>query len=329
MEENPKRILLIWIGRVGDLIVSTPFIRALKARYPEAEITLLVRNYVYDLAKLIPDVDRVSVLPNLKNPYSLIAFSKNYLFRKFDICVDLNPSYSRTSGTLSRLSFAPMRVGYKAFRSHWFYNYVVAEAKEAEHMLCRYKRLADFFGAKFDSKMSIEIPKSDKEHAQKIFNELKLSNDKCKVLIHAGNFKKFEHRWPEEKFIELTNKILKHENVEVIYMAGPGEEAPVKAILSKLPDSVKFFKADKIGVSAQVMKKMDIFILNPTGTMHLAAAVGVTMVIFHSGYSYACWRTLQGKSISLVPESWLSCRDIEVKKTYRAFLAYYDSWKVK
>ncbi|HOX23070.1 MAG TPA: hypothetical protein PLL10_06355, partial [Elusimicrobiales bacterium] len=132
---EPSKILLVWIGRFGDLLVSGPFISALRAKYPRAAITLLARGYVEELAALLPGIDKVLTLP--ASPLSTGSFLAGIL-PGFDLCVDLNSSYSRTSGFLSLFSRAPLRVSFDKFRAAWFYTKTAAAPAEDEHMLSRY-----------------------------------------------------------------------------------------------------------------------------------------------------------------------------------------------
>ena len=53
MSTNPNRILIVAYRRIGDLILATPLLSAIRQKYPKSEITLLVRNYVYPFAQMI------------------------------------------------------------------------------------------------------------------------------------------------------------------------------------------------------------------------------------------------------------------------------------
>ncbi|HOX22487.1 MAG TPA: glycosyltransferase family 9 protein, partial [Elusimicrobiales bacterium] len=145
-----------------------------------------------------------------------------------------------------------------------------------------------------------------------IRKDLGLSNDAPAVLVHPGNFKKYDHRWPEEKFLELCRKFesLPGKN-QLVLMAGPGEEAPVKKLLSALPEA-KYLPPLPAPQTAAFMEKCSLVIVSATGTMHLAAALDVPLVSFHSEYTYKCWRPLSERSIALSSGEWNSCRSIPV-----------------
>jgi len=317
-QSEPRKILLVWIGRFGDLLVSGPFIAALRAKYPRAEITLLARGYVKELAALLPGLDKVLALPSFSSPLSLPRFAGKML-SGFDLCVDLNSSYSRTSGFLCLLSRAPERVSFDKFRACWFYNRTVAAPAEDEHMLSRYGRLAEFFGAPYQPALRVLIPETAQADAQKVLDGLKDGGPL--VLVHPGNFKKYDHRWPEEKFLELCRRLSALPGkISLVLMAGPGEEAPVKAMLAQLPGA-KYLPPLPAPQTAAVMSKCSLVVVSATGTMHLAAALDVPLVCFHSEYTYKCWRPMSPKSVSLSSGEWNSCRSITVDAAWEAVSA--------
>lgn len=320
---KPRKILLVWIGRLGDVIVSTPFINALKQKYPQAEITLLVRSYAKSLALMISSVDNVVVLPVLKNPFSFFRFCRNMIFTRYDLCVDLNSSYSRTSGVLVLSSKAPVRVSFEKFRSKWFYTHTIDAPKETEHMLNRYRRLAEFFDACYTPQMTLEISEKDKQTAERIFENSKIKNSDFKVFIHPGNFKKHGLRWPKEKFIALSKKIAELSNVTQVYLTGPGEEKEISAMLKQLPASVRQILPQSIGVTCGLFKKANLFIGCGTGTMHIAAAMQTPILAILNQYAYDCWRPSNENTVSLSSGDWNTCRTLEVEKVWRAFLNIY------
>ncbi|MCX5783075.1 MAG: hypothetical protein NTW04_01315 [Elusimicrobia bacterium] len=233
-----QRILLLWIGRLGDLLSATAFIRAMRQKFPDAKITLLTRGYVRDLAEILSGIDERIYLPSPGALRGAGGFFSHFLLKKFDLCVDLNTSYSRTSGALVILSKAQKRVSFDKKGARFFYTDTIAAASRDEHMLSCYGRLAQFFSAPYTPEMKIEIPDGDISRAQKILSSLNLKPDALKIAVHPGNFKKFDHRWPKGKFIELSKKILSLPDVELIYIAGPGEEKPVKTQRYQIPLSM-------------------------------------------------------------------------------------------
>src|SRR5262249_26131988 len=124
-------------------------------------------------------------------------------------------------------------------------------------------------------------------------------------------------RWPEEKFVELTNRLLELKGIQLFYMAGPGEEEPVAAIVAKLKHPVPIFPPMPVGVTAAVLSLMNLLIVNATGTTHLAVAVGTPTFSFLSRYTKTVWMPRKGPHHSVVSDSWSTCRDISVESAWK------------
>ena len=326
----PRKVLFVWIGRLGDLMVSTPFITAFRARYPKSHITLMVKDLSSGLAQAVPGVDRVLTMPSLRMPGVVFDFLKGYLFNGYDLCVDLNAAYSRTSGMLCRMSGAPRRVSFEKRLADRFYTETVAEPTEQEHFSDRYSRLAAHFGANYVPGMRLAPPSAAFVEAEVKAVALGIKDTDFNILIHPGNFKKTEHRWPEEKFIELTGLVRADKDVKVFYFAGPGEDGPVRDMMASLPlGAVTLVTAMHPAVFAALLKKFQLVIVSATGTMHMASAMGVPLVTFNSKYSWQCWRPLTGLCRNLHSGDWNTCRTITVEEAYAAYQAVRSEIKEK
>ncbi len=314
-----EKILLVLIGRLGDLLVTTPFITALKNQRPELEIHLLVREYVRDLAELLPGVDRVFTLPSITRPAEALDFLGAYMGETYEAVVDLNSAYSRTSGLLCRFAPAKRKVTFEKPKWKMFYTETVPAPELKEHMTSRYVRLAEHFGAKAEPKMSIAPRPEHAAEAERVIKGLSLREGAFRLAIHPGNFKKFDHRWPEEKFIGLTRRI--HEDspeTEIIYLVGPGEEGFIAPMLREVP-FVKPAGPMGIGVTAEFLRRMDAFLVSATGTMHLAAALEVPMASLQSGYCGHVWKPVQGVNEVVVSPDWDSLRGISADEFFAAY----------
>ncbi len=320
---NIKRMCFIWLGRVGDFIVSTPFIHGMKRRFPTSEIAVLINKAVEDFAQALPYVDRVVVYPKLSNMTNLPGFLYGFLLKKWDVVVDLNPSFSKTSAYLTRVTGADIRVSFDKDNATRFYTHTV-KTEPLEHMVKRYGALAEFFNAPFEAYLEFNPPDKFRKAANRRFISLGLDEHKKNIAIHPGNFKKFNQRWPEEKFIELTDRITNTGLFNVVYITGPGEEGKINEISNKCSKKPFVVPTMPLPELAAFFTFFDLLILNPTGTMHLAASVGTPMIVMHTGYSYKCWRPLSSKTIAIKSDNWESSRGITVEEVWEAFSQYFN-----
>ncbi len=314
--DSVQDVVAVLIGRVGDLIVASPFLRSLRKGYPGARIRLVVSPLCIETARLIPFIDHFEVLHRPHWVGRVLMTATGLLSTPGDLAVDLNPSFSRTSTFLmTLLNGATVRLGFKKGRWDRVYNQQVDAPGDREHMLDRYARLAKALELPYEPRLELKLEPEHEEAADRILAPHPKGKAR-RVLVHAGNFKKFDNRWPEEKFVELTNRLLEDPLVEVFYLAGPGEEQPVAAIVSRLKKRVPIFGPASLGVVGAIMKRMDLCFMNITGTTHLAGALDAPTFGLYSGYTDAVWRLRGPRHFGCVSPDWESCRTITVDSAF-------------
>ncbi|MBI3551646.1 MAG: glycosyltransferase family 9 protein [Elusimicrobia bacterium] len=314
--DDVQEVVAVLIGRVGDLIVAGPFLRALKSGYPNARVKLTVSRLCIETAALLPFVDSFEVMHRLHWVGRVLMTASGLIFNPCDLAVDLNPSFSRTSTLLMTLLHrAPVRAGFKKGRWDKVFTEQAEAAGEREHMLDRYARLAALLGIPYEPRLELRLNEEHQEEASRLLCDYPKGKAR-RILVHAGNFKKFENRWPEEKFVELTNRLLGDPSLEVFYLAGPGEAEPVAGIVSRLKRPVPVVPPSPLGVVGAVIKRMDLCLMNITGTTHLAGALDVPTFGLYSGYTDAVWRLRGPRHFGAVAKEWESCRSISVDEAF-------------
>ena len=316
-----RKVTALLVGRLGDLIVSTPFLRGLRERFPRAHIRLVVSAAAQEAARLIPFVDEVLPLhpyyrpgPNLR---ALAALRTGLQ----DLLVDLNPSFSKASAALAFLARAKVSAAFAKGRLDSLYALRAAPPGLREHVLDRYARLAALIGAPYEPRLEMRPTKEDERQADILINGLDAERSALRVAIHPGNFKKFDNRWPEEKFAELANLLLDEAGLSLYFLAGPGEGETVRGITARLRRPVPVLGPVPVGLTAALLKRLDIFVCNITGTTHLAAAVGAPTFGLYAGYTHAVWRPRGEEHGGVISDSWDSCRGIPVADAFRGLQA--------
>jgi len=108
--EAIKKILVIRLDRVGDLILSTPFFRNLRDRFPGAEISAVVPPYTTDVLEGNPSVDRIIPFAGKHTPKEIHAFTRPLAAAHPDCAIALSPVSA--AYMMAFLSGAPLRLGY-------------------------------------------------------------------------------------------------------------------------------------------------------------------------------------------------------------------------
>lgn len=321
-----ERVAALWIGRLGDFLIATPFLQSLRERFPKARLTVVVGERGREAAELCPGVDEILTLHKLGSPLGNLRLAAGLLRGRYDLLVDLNSAFSRASTAVAWLARAKVKLSFERGAGDGVFTHTVAAPAETEHMLDRYARLAEAIGAPYRPRLRARVPEPEGSAGREAVKRLRESAPAGAklVLVHPGNFKKIENRWPEEKFVELTDRLAARGGCAVGYLAGPGEEEPVANIVARLRSRVPVLGPMSLGALAGALAEADLLIVNATGTAHLAAALDVPTFTFLSRYTKTVWMPREGPHHGVVSASWESCREIGVDEAWAALVAALD-----
>jgi ADP-heptose:LPS heptosyltransferase len=315
-----RRILVFYPRRIGDWVVLTPFLRSLRWKFPQAEITAVASFRSAAVLPLISFCDHFHVLgppQDLKNLRLLRFF---LMAEPWDLLIDLdpNPAFSRTGWTALRLTRARARMSFARPGTKSF-AYLVSPPVPNEAMLARYGRMAEFLGAPYDPSPELRVPQSEIESAGREMHSLGL-NDHPRVLIHPGDLKREQGiRWPRKKFAVLGRK-LNAAGVRFFFLAGPGERESVARLAQDMGiNSPIIIGPRPLVQAAAFMRHADLFLSSLTGTSHVAAALGVPTFSFYTGYDWQVWR-IHGKIHRGLIGEWEDCRSIEIDQAHQAII---------
>lgn len=269
-----KKILIIRLGAIGDVVHSTVIQQALKKKHPDTEISFLTSELLYPLLKNDPDLDKVYKFNSkLKdNWFYILKLGLEFRKEKFDAIINLSNSLrNKVLLFLANPKKIISRSKHRVHATDAFFN----SAKEV-----------------FDD---IEKPTNLKLHLNKdILNEVTAKLEKYKrpfIVISPGG----EHDnvrqgriWPEDSWIELGNK-LAEKYLGTIFIIGSKEERAMHEKYTKIYNSVLFSGELSLEESACLISLADLFISGDSGPLHMASALGVkTLGLMGSTPAAAC-----------------------------------------
>ena len=285
---TPERILLVRIDRIGDMLTSTPVFTALRRTYPQARIDLVASSLNIDAVRRNPDLNETFLFP-LKRFWMWPLLWARLRARRYDWAVDLNPSYSRSSGFLVWFCGARETFSFEKVKGNGFYENRSPQRPE-EHMIDRQLNLSRALGAlKTSPQMTFVVSEQARERAQQIYGK---RSRPLRVGIFIGNAKKVHSRWPAGKFAELTEKLMRDQNLEIFILAGPTDRPLLAAFHSLGSDRCRIEQEGTLEDSGALLETCDLLITSSSGPMHLAAALGVPTLSILADHTYACWRPL-------------------------------------
>ncbi len=277
-----KNILVVLgFPGIGDLLVAVPVFRALKKKFPEANLSLSLRNQPGQLAllKSNPYFSKIIVFNKRGkklNLFQSLRLLERWRREKFDLIVVLH--HSRRYAALSWLAGARVRLGYNTKGWRFFLNNVYFSDSfryEAENLLEVIKPLG--IQAK-NPDLEIWLNPNEQE---KIENWLRKRNITNFIIIHpSGGW--WGRRWPKENYAKLADYLIRNFPIEVIFTGTPAEKGGIEKISSLMKEKPLIAAGEfTIRELACLYEKAKLFIGTDTGAMHVAAAVGLpTLVMF-------------------------------------------------
>jgi heptosyltransferase I len=288
---NPRNILVIDFGQLGDVVMSLPALRAIRERFPHARITVVVGRPGGEIIEMSGyadatiEVDRVGLRDGSK-PLSVLRIFrvvKDVRQRKFDFVIDLH-SFSETnllgffSGARKRLfSRRPGRS--LDFLANFTPKPPVDKNDPDQHLIDRYLEVLVPLGIKDSPRVPRLMTAVEDDRAIDVM--LRKARAEMGVPL-VGLFPGAGHPgrcWPLEQFAQLADFLIRNDGVRPIIFVGPEERHLVSQMRALFPTSCVILEKLSIPQLAAAQARLAVFVSNDTGPVHIAAAVGTPIVV--------------------------------------------------
>ncbi|HBR17446.1 MAG: lipopolysaccharide heptosyltransferase II [Deltaproteobacteria bacterium RIFCSPLOWO2_12_FULL_43_16] len=284
-----NNVLIIKLGAIGDLLMTTPAIRALKKAYPATHISLLVGKSSKMAVSGNPHIDeliecddyiiyKAGFLQKARYALSLL-----YLLRKkkFDTVIVFHRDWQFNFFVF--LCGIPERIGFDRNGEGRFLTRRI-EINGVRHQIDHYLEIVKSFGIHDDGRaMDFAISKDAESLADKILRTGGVGKGDIVIGILAGGASNIKtempiKRWPLENYIELSNKMIA-DGYKIILLGAEGDKPNAEAILKKSTvDIIDLTGKATLEETAAVMKRCNVIVTHDSGPMHLASAVGRPVV---------------------------------------------------
>jgi heptosyltransferase-2 len=278
---KPFRILIRSSNWLGDAVMSVPAVRAIKNGRPDAQVTIAAPAKIAPMWKLVPEVDAIIPL----QAGSLLAAVR--LLRRqpaFDAAI-LFPNSLRVA-LESWLSGIPRRVGYCGHWRRWLLNQTMPEPRKPgppEHHSLRFLRIARECGAVTEqslTKKTSDVQRPTLNAQPSDSNQLSTINYQLlKIGLCPGAEYGPAKRWLPERFAEAAVAIAAKLPVQWVLFGTAGDTA----IGEQIAAGIGHHYVNRIGQTTldqliDELRECRLLLTNDTGTMHLAALLGVPVV---------------------------------------------------
>ncbi len=288
-----KKILIIQPDHIGDVLLATPMIRALRQRFPESKLDILVGSWAEDIVVNNPDVDEVIVFNfnqfkrgRQSDPEKWDTFFK-VRSNKYDLAV-MARSRNKLIRWFAWAAGIPNRIGFEVPGKDGLLTLKVKQKDPREHVVRRNLRIAEALGAATnDPKLVLKTSRESDKWAQNLVADL--PRPLLGINPGAGTPAK---QWPAARFNELARKLQAEYQGTIITTGGPGDVELVKRVSRDIvPAPIITAGKSSLLELAALGKQLDLYISNDSGPMHIVAAMGTPVIDLHSGTDYpSMWR---------------------------------------
>jgi len=299
-----RRILVVRPDRIGDVVLSTPLVRALRKRFPDAYLAELVRPYTAPVLEANPHLDEIIVdapTGTEAGPAGFLRQVSALRRRRFDTALMLLPSARHAWMTF--LAGIPERWGSsrKAYHALTRVNVVTRSYTPVRHEADYCLDLARAIGAEDDG-LDVEVFLSDGERNA----AASLLGDGPFVGIHPG-WGGSAPNWTIERYVELAGNLLVSRSDVRIVLTGAASEAHLAEHFAPLPAArvVDLMGKSDLRETMSVISQLSVLVSASTGTMHLAAALGIPTVSLFcplDSCSPALWGPLGNAAEVILPD---------------------------
>ena len=289
---SPERVLLIRLREIGDVVFTTPAIRALRQHYPLAHLSYIVEPLAAPVVAGNPHLDEVIVVPRRGGVSGLlhdIAFSRRLRAARYDLVIDFHSG--PRSSLMAWMSGAPARVGYDVPGRGWMYTTRVTRPREirARHAVENQFDLLNAIGIPTPdaaySPTEIAVDRADAAAVNERLASLGVREDDELIVIHVSAGNPFR-RWPPDAFASLIAMLLRRRpKRRVMVVAGPTDRDAAARVMGEsldrleMTDRNRILSADfTIGQLRALMDRAALYIGGDSGPMHIASATTVPIV---------------------------------------------------
>jgi predicted lipopolysaccharide heptosyltransferase III len=287
-----RRVLVVRLRSIGDTVLSTPSLYALRRFLPDAQIDLLLEDWVAPLLDGNRDASRI-ITVRRDNAMSRLALARRLRAARYDVAFNLHGG--STAALLTRATGARRRVGYASYRFSALHNYAAPPATDLwrqakTHSAEQQLGLLGWAGVPVTDRPATRLFITDEADAR-IARRLDAAGVPAAqpfALFHpAAAFD--SKRWDARNFARVADN-LDARGLAVVAVAAPGETDVVRAFEASAQARVVSFNDLSLPEVTALAARARLFVGNDSGIAHIAAAVRTPSVVVFGSSNVAHWR---------------------------------------
>ena len=280
-----RKILVRVNNWIGDVVMISPAMRAVRKAFPEAEITLLAKTWVLDALRGSPyydhliEYDREGDHAAWHGRWKLIERLRK---ERFDLALLFQKAFE--AGLFARMARIPRRVGFQSDSRGWLLTDPLPLPREGHHAE-QFLRIVEALGVEVaDRRLSYHLAPQARDGALRFLAKHGIHQGALRIALHPGASKP-PRAWHAERFGEVAAALVRdYRATPLLFGTGYDLHAIAKIRSVAGPTCVLPPEGQSLQEMAALLEHCHLLICNDSGPMHIAAALRVPVVaIFGPG----------------------------------------------
>ena len=275
-------ILFIKIGALGDVILAVPSVRAVRKKFPQAKIKLLIgieHREVFMNSPLVNELIICDFKGRDRGLAGLLRIGRNLRSQDLDMVLDLQNN--KKSHILSFLSCAPKRYGYDNGKLGFLLNRKIKDPGTPIDPIEHQSKVLGLLGI-YNVEKDLELwpSKEDEEWAESFLRSHWVKKNTKLVCLNIGSSRRWVTKlWPVEYFSEVTNRLARDHDVRIVLIGAEKRNERIKEFLKR----AKSKPIDALGKTsiprlASLVKRCNVLLSSDSAPVHVAHAVNTAFV---------------------------------------------------
>lgn len=275
----PKTSHRIWVrlpNWIGDTVLATPTLRALRQGFPEAHLVAAGR-WAEPLLGSDPVVSQVTSYP-FDSWTEKFRLAREIRRQRVDLAVILPNSFE--SALVPWMAGVSQRIGYSTDGRRGFLTHRVTPPRGPFHQVDAYLRILEPLGIHGGDRMPfLTIPQDSRDSAAALWEEIGIGEWEPVVGVHPGATFGPSKLWGPERFAALADRLRVECGARVVFFGAPAERPLWEAVRAHLRGpAISLVGRDHLSMLPALLTRCTALVSGDTGPMHVAAAVGVPVV---------------------------------------------------
>ena len=318
--ERVRRILVVRKDNIGDVLCTTPALRALRRALPEARLAILVAEHCRAAVQRNPDLDEVLTYTKAKHRpgffgapalWELTRVIRDLRGRRFDLAIAMGRPCSRSGAWLAYATGATWRLGYATPALHpfpFFLNVRGDPGAMLSHEVDACLDLLEAVGVPAAGRELTLVP--DPQTVTAVRGRLVQGGAveaAGLALIHISN-RRETSRWPLASFAETADRLRDQLGLSIVLSWAPGgqdnplfpgDDGKAEEVAKQMRVKPLLLRTSELGELIAALSLCDFVLSTDGGVMHIAAALDVPQVVLFGKTGLSHWAPISEKSIAL------------------------------